>query len=225
MSANISPSYGQIQKKFIQLSQRERLLILVTGLVAILMVGFLWVIEPMILETQNAQKEAARLKAQTLTLDSKIDRVQIDLQQDINKSLTFRIEANKKEIAKFDEMLFGHTEDLVPANKMPDLLERMLIKSDKLILREMRSIAPTTLIEIEDNGSSQTNLYQHGVQLTLEGQYFDIQRYLEEVEAMPWRFYWKKFSYRVMEYPQAEVEIELYTLSTSPAFIGVWNDG
>ena len=58
----------------------------------------------------------------------------------------------------------------------------------------------------------------------MEGRYFDIQAYLESIETLPWQFYWKKFSYRVIDYPMAEVEIELYTLSTSPAFMGVLDD-
>lgn len=224
MSSDFSNRVAQVHRQFIHLSRRERILISVAGLVAILLIGYLWFIEPIYLQTDNARKESRRLSMQVTSIEQQIAVLQKDLEQDPDKSLKDRIALNQRDLEKLDSQLLQQTQDLVPANKMAGMLETMLSKSSKLRLLEMRSIPPVQMLDIEDSDSVQTNLYQHGVQLVLEGQYFDIQQYLESVEAMPWHFYWKKYSYRVTEYPLAEVEIELYTLSTSPAFIGVWND-
>lgn len=224
MSSDFSHKVVQLHRQFIHLSQRERLLITIAGLVAILLIGYLWFIEPVYLQTDNAKKEVNRLSAQAASIERQIAVIQEELKQDPDQSLKDRIALNERDIATLDGQLNNYTEDLVPANKMAALLERVLSKTSKLKLLEMRSIPPVQMLEVEDSDAVQTNLYQHGVQLVLEGQYFNIQQYLETVEEMPWHFYWKKFSYRVTEYPLAEVEIELYTLSTSPAFIGVWND-
>ena len=74
------------------------------------------------------------------------------------------------------------------------------------------------------NAQNASNLYRHGVAITIEGRYFDIQQFLQNVEQLGWRFYWKKFHYTVSDYPTASVELELYTLSTSKAFLGVKNE-
>lgn len=224
MSADTVGWFQQLQNRFIDLSKRERVLILLTGLVIILLVGFLWFIEPALNKTNNAKKEARRLNAQVVGLEQQIAAIEAQLEQDPDKSVKDRIALNRRDLERLDLQLQAHTSELVPPGKMPALLETVLGKSDKLTLREMRSIAPTQLLKIEDEDTAQTNLYQHGVQLVLEGRYFDIQEYLESIETLPWQFYWKRFSYRVTEYPLAQVEIELYTLSTSPAFIGVWKD-
>lgn len=224
MSADTVGWFRQLQNRFIDLSKRERVLILLTGLVIILLVGFLWFIEPALNKTNNAKKEARRLNAQVVGLEQQIAAIETQLEQDPDKSVKDRIALNRRDLERLDLQLQAHTSELVPPGKMPALLETVLGKSDKLTLREMRSIAPTQLLKIEDEDTAQTNLYQHGVQLVLEGRYFDIQEYLESIETLPWQFYWKRFSYRVTEYPLAQVEIELYTLSTSPAFIGVWKD-
>jgi MSHA biogenesis protein MshJ len=87
---------------------------------------------------------------------------------------------------------------------------------------ELRSIPPTPMLSTEAKGSdAELNLFRHGIMLTLEGEYFDIQRYLQKIESLQWQFYWKKFDYTVSEYPMAKVQLELYTLSTNKAFIGV----
>ena len=92
-----------------------------------------------------------------------------------------------------------------------------------LKLIELQSIAPLPILlekNMEDE-EPKVGLYRHGVALVFEGNYFDIQQYLEKLESLPWHFYWKKFDYSVAEYPTASVELEIYTLSTNKAFIGV----
>ena len=69
--------------------------------------------------------------------------------------------------------------------------------------------------------SKQAGLYQHGVKLALQGGYFPIMQFLEKIEQSGWQFYWQGFEYQVSEYPTATLELEVYTLSTSEAFIGV----
>lgn len=224
MSAESPGKYSQLQDTFGGLSTRERLLILITGVVAIGLLGTLWFIEPAYLKIDNGNKEVRRLTAQAKALDIQISAIKADLEQDPNKTLNDRIALNRRDIRKLDEQLEEQTNELVPPSRMASLLEKVLAKSDKLTLREMRSIPPIQMLQLEEEDTAQTNLYQHGVMLTMQGSYFDIQQYLESIESLQWQFYWKKFSYRVTDYPLAEVDIELYTLSTSPAFIGVWDD-
>ena len=65
------------------------------------------------------------------------------------------------------------------------------------------------------------SLYQHGVRLVFKGQFFDVQEFLTSIEKMPYQLYCHSLNYRVEDYPQAIVEIELFTLSSNEAFIGV----
>ena len=80
-----------------------------------------------------------------------------------------------------------------------------------------------TADNLEDNAEleSTINLYQHGIRLKLTGKYFQLRDYLTQLEAMPWKFFWKDFRYKIKEYPLGELEIELYSLSINEEFIGV----
>ena len=133
-----------------------------------------------------------------------------------------------------DLYLQQETVNLVPPTQMPLLLENMLAGSQGVTLVSMQSIAPTPVLssqtkkvdaesdaESNDTVVDEINLYRHGVLLSLRGSYFDIQHYLTRIEGLKWQFYWKRFNYVVTGYPEALVEVELYTLSTSKAFIGV----
>ena len=65
------------------------------------------------------------------------------------------------------------------------------------------------------------NLYSHGIRMSLEGDYFSVMRFVEAVEAMPDKLYWKRLDYKVAEYPKGMIDIEVYTLSLNKDFISV----
>jgi len=44
--------------------------------------------------------------------------------------------------------------------------------------------------------------------------------YLQKLEQLPNKFYWHRFDYQVLEYPKAQVSINIYTLSTQQWWIG-----
>ena len=56
--------------------------------------------------------------------------------------------------------------------------------------------------------------------MTFEGKYFDVIRYLTQIEALPVKYYWRNLNYQVTQYPWANIELELYTLGESKDFIG-----
>lgn len=214
-------TYKDLHKKFLSFSERERILVLLSGLFLILFGGFVWLVEPVQIEIDKLTRDVQRQKSELGRLDNQILQVEADLTQDPNAPLHQRFSTLSGERDEVDIKLREQTVDLIPANKMPEVLERVLAKSKKLKVVEMKSIPPIRMMDINADSGEQVNLFQHGLLLVVEGDFFSIQNYLEEIESLEWRFYWKRFDYLVQEFPTAKVEIELYTLSTTKAFIGV----
>lgn len=211
-----------IDARFNELTMREKVLTLISGLVLILFGGFVYLVEPVQLEIDSLAKRVKIQSSELGKLEQQIRQVELELEADPNAPLREKLSTLDASIQDLDEKLREQTVDLIPANKMPVVLEKILGQSKDLKILEMNSIAPIRMMDINAaDSSAQVNLFQHGVLLVLEGSYFDIQRYLDEIEHLEWRFYWKRFDYLVQEHPKARVEIELYTLSTSKAFIGV----
>ena len=226
MSSDVSKQLEKLDLKFYALSLRERNLVVVAGLAFILLVGFVSFIEPPLINADRASVQILSRENVLREMDQQIAQLENELRADPNIPLRQRLERIERQIAELDTSLDSFTQDLIPADKMPDLLDKVLSRSNQLKLVSMESIAPIQLLSAGDEAQmhNDINLYQHGVRLILEGRYFDIQAYLEQLESLPWRFYWKVFSYDVVDHPDAKVELELYTLSTSTAFIGVGQD-
>lgn len=197
------------------LSLRERVLILLTGLILLGAAGFYGWLEDADtrLQQDRAALRAAERDLELIELENlgKQARLKRDPNQGVRDQLA-QVEAERDQI---DVELKAQTVDLIPAHEMPLVLEAVLSRSTNLHMLALSSLEPTPLMA----GMQQINLYKHGIRIQLEGGYFDIYQYLKAMEALPRHFYWKQFDYQVKAYPGAVVEMEIYTLSTSKEFI------
>ena len=208
--------YWQIlATRVLAMSPRERLLIALTGIALLLMPGYSLLLEPTWLgwhaEQQSSQELAQAIAQSQLENQSR----QQALLRDPNQPLRDERQQLQTELLRLDGELKERTLDLIPAEHMPALLEQMLARSGRLRLVSLTALAPKPLM----TGTEESMLFQHGLRLRLQGRYFDILQYLRALEGLPEHFYWRRLDYQVEQYPEASVELELYTLSGSKEFI------
>ncbi|MCX7133917.1 MULTISPECIES: MSHA biogenesis protein MshJ [Aeromonas] len=201
--------------KIAALSQRERVLILLTGLVLVCAGAIYGWLDGAALRLEQdrvalttAQRDLEIMDLENLGKQARLAR---DPDQNVRDQLV-RVEGD---IGKLDAELKAQTVDLIQAHEMPAVLEALLSRSANLHMLALTSLAPQPLMA----GDQRINLFKHGIRLKLEGGYFDVYQYLKALEALPRHFYWKQFDYQVQEHPKAVVEMEIYTLSTSKEFI------
>jgi MSHA biogenesis protein MshJ len=223
MSSSFDKELTKLSTKFLEISLREQFLILFCGLVAVLFMMYTFLLKPILDHSERLQQNIFGAKKEIATLVEQETALTDKLKTDPNDPIFKRIKRLQSQIQKIDKELARQTNSLVPANKMATMLENVLTDSKGLTLVELQSIAPTPILleQPKEGEEPKIGLYRHGVTLIFEGNYFDIQQHLEKLESLPWQFYWKKFDYLVGDYPTARVEIEIYTLSTNKAFIGV----
>jgi MSHA biogenesis protein MshJ len=220
MRSRLQSQYRLWFHKYLAMTQREQLLILGSGVILIVVVGYLLVIEPIALDRTRLEQNLAAQHRQLGSLQTQSDLLNEELANDPDQRLAHTLLALQQKNSDLDLHLQQSTANLVPAKQMPALLAELLSHNSNVKLVALKSIAPTAVLSTVKDASD-INLYRHGVKLTLEGNYFDIQQYLQKIETLTWQFYWKKFDYKVAAYPKAVVEMELYTLSTNQAFIGI----
>lgn len=209
-------------ERYSLLSLREKLMLLGVGFFVVGMIGYTFMIEPKMVKTDNLLKEHERQRTDLGNLASRINELNGLLAQDPNAPLIARKERIAQQIADVDGKLRSQTVDLIPADKMSEVLQRILEKTGRVEVVALDTLPPKRMIDANDTVTNQqVNLFQHGVRLEIEGGYFDIQSYLDTVENLQWQFYWKSFDYRVNQHPAADLVLEIYTLSTSEDFIGV----
>jgi MSHA biogenesis protein MshJ len=223
MNNSFGPEYKKLSIKFLAVSLREQVLILFCGLVVVILMMYSLLLDPIFESSEKLQQNSKSADKEVRFLIAQVAELSNKLKTDPNDPVLERIALLKRQIQKITNQLKTQTDNLVPATKMAGMLESVLADSKGVTLIELQSIAPIpiSLGPPEEGEQPIAGLYRHGVTLVFEGNYFDIQQYLEKLESLPWQFYWKKFDYLVGDYPVARVELEIYTLSTNKAFIGV----
>lgn len=212
--------FEKLSSQFAALSDREKYLVLLTGVILIVFAGFTFIIEPQYKANDRIDLEIANKRIELRGAEQQLFLLKEALSDDPNEQLQQRIANLNQRIEALDQEFATQMRELVPAQQMPLVIDQMLQQAKSLKLQEFASIPPVSVFE-NDEQNADLPLYQHGVRFVFEGGYAEVLSYLENVEAFPWQVYWRSLDYQVSEYPNATITLELYTLSTNRAFMGV----
>ncbi|WP_427980883.1 type II secretion system protein GspM [Agarivorans sp.] len=207
------------QSVFSELSLRERVLILLTGVVLIALPTYYLLLEPSMLKQQQAERELSQANIALRETQQLIELSELKLRQDPNQAIARQLSQLQSQLSQIDSELAAQNAGLISVSQMAGVLERLLAKSEGLQLLAMESLPPQAVLSTEEQGAESVNFYRHGIRLSLSGGYFALLDYLQKVEALPQRFLWQLMDYQVLEYPATEITIEIYTLSSNKDFI------
>lgn len=221
----------QLMDRFDLLSMRERVIIVVALVMLLALVWDQGFQSP--LERKNGAHKAQveSLRAELAGLNKSIELLVAQGAGDPRKQGLDKAAALKKEIAGLDVQLAGATSGLIAPKEMAQVLRQLLARTSHLTLDALRTLAPEAVIApiSADNkvvtqaainaGSAQ--IYRHGVEIEVSGTYLEALDFLEQVEALPWRFFWDKVEYKVEQHPQGRLKLTLYTLGLKQGWIGV----
>ena len=212
------------QEKFENLQTRERVLVLVVFLALIYMLWSLSFGSKIDSENRQLQRSVSELKVKLDAQNLEIQSLRTLTAQDPDRILRQELAQLVTDIEKVDQSLAAMSVGLVPAKELPLILEKVLLQTGKLALVSLQTLPIEELqlsIPVESAASTPaTGVYRHSVLLTLRGAYFSLHDYLLALEQLPWRFYWDSLDYHVGAYPQADITLKVYTLSTERGVIG-----
>ncbi|MDG1751906.1 MAG: hypothetical protein P8I03_09640 [Thalassotalea sp.] len=219
--------------KFLTISAREQYLVLLTGLIAITFIFFNVFIDEKRVKIDSLTKQIKQANNSVQSTQTTINILQQSLEKDPNVAIQKQIAQYEEKLASVDSELLLLTSDLINPIQMRyaliDLLKTQ--PSVSLLSFEVIEAQPMTTgnqdkdsadKNAENKNSEQSlTLYKHGIKLKLKGSYFKLRDYLSQLEQMQWTFFWQEFDYQLIEYPNSELSIEMYSLSTKKEFIGV----
>jgi len=129
------------------------------------------------------------------------------------------------------EQIDHNTSELISPDKMRGVLRDLLKAQPGLQLLSMESFsAPVQLPSTNPAANAKAKaapnvvvLYRHGVQLKLEGGYFELLGYLKSIQGTQWKLNWESLDYRVGDEgsAHAHISLQLYTLSRYAGWVGV----
>ena len=165
----------------------------------------------------EVQKQEANSIKNTEQFKKDLNTLKELANQPEKSKLESEIKAVNEKIIEVDDDIEFITRLLIDPKTMTQLLDSIVQKQNKLKLMSLKSI---------DHVKQETlGLYQHQIEITLQGNYLEIASYLHELESMPFKVYWKKIDYKSLneqgQNPNAMVVLTIYTLSREGGWLGV----
>ncbi|MFZ5466921.1 MAG: hypothetical protein ACOZAI_06625 [Pseudomonadota bacterium] len=230
---------GPLRQRFEALQPRERLLIITVG------AALVWALAQMLYFNAAAVREkqllsaASEARQQLALLEAREQILRIQLAEGSLVALESKRGELVRRQADLDAELKQQGRRLMDAERMRQVLHELL-QGSNLSLIALRRLPPElvfgSLAEGVDPaaggegsdakparaaGGQGLALYRHPVQIELEGRYVDMVRYLERLEASPWRLMWQELDIETRDYPSARMRLTVYTLSLQEDWIGV----
>lgn len=220
-------SWASLSRRYEALTQRERVLVALGLILGPLLIGNALFLDPQLTLAKGAQNTIATESASLTALQAQVVTLQQQLNIDPDAGKKAELAALSAERDKLDEQLRQFGSSLVRPEDMNGLLERLLAKYSGLRLVSLKTLPPQSVIgqkePAKDSEGKQVersfDLYRHGVEIRLEGNYGQLQAYLTQLEKLPQRLLWGQLNYRVIEYPRAEMTLTVYTLSPDKTWL------
>lgn len=214
-----------LKNRFETLAARERLLVVGAIVAAVYLLWDLLLLQPI-----AKQKElfVARERVAQAALTASQAEVQVLsglVRVDPNMELRREIQDLQNKLAQLDRELDKAEIGLVPAEALPKVMHGVLSKIGKLKIVNMVTLPPEQLSlssnlqnAVAEQGPAEeeagVKIFKHSVVLNLAGDFPSVVEYLKTLEQSDWRFYWDSLRYEVKNYPNADVRLRVFTLST-----------
>lgn len=213
--------------KWTELTARERIMLLLVGLVGPLALIFVFLIEPALIVLQ---KVPSKIEAMQTSIDAQ-DRVLQLLKgqepKDPNVEARAELKRLRTELSEANQDIKRAATNLVSPDQMLTLLRSVLANEQGIDLVSAKSL-PVESKQLNEQPTDtdkapvgpQAVIFIHPFELELEGTYQGLYDYLQKIEQLDGVFFWDALEYQVDEYPSAKVKIKVHTLSSEAGWLG-----
>ncbi|MDJ0623051.1 MAG: type 4a pilus biogenesis protein PilO [Desulfocapsaceae bacterium] len=201
---------------------RERILLLLAVSAVVLYGSYLLLLQPLGRRTESARQEIVQMQTRQLELQALTQTVEARKNVDPDRQNRQKLAILEKEIAEMQQDLQAGLENLVSPAEMPALLKDLLTQEKKLRLLSLENKAPERIVlgNVDTSESASAIVYRHPLRMKFSGDYMTLLAYLRQLEELPRTLVWEKVDIATDNYPEATVNLEVYTLSLKEGWIG-----
>lgn len=205
--------WQQLDARFSALQAREKWLIAGSSLLLTMWLVFIVLLEPTLHSIATARQQVALQQRQHQEATAVAEQLRQQLSVDHNLALQQQLERLRQQQSLLDSEIRQSARHFISAEQMVALLQSVLLQSQTVQLSRLQTLPPVAVSLQGQAPETAALLYQHTVKLTLVGTYTELSKALQSIEQLPWTVNWQALEYQVSRYPQAEMTLELATVS------------
>jgi MSHA biogenesis protein MshJ len=215
------------------MSLRERVMIFTAIAFMLVALTKSLLLDPLLAEQKKISTKVQQQQEKLKEIQAQIEVLQKAKKDIENSPLRSRLSASKQQLAEGTIYLKGLRNNLVEPEKMAELLEQVLKRNGHLRLVHLQTLPVAPLFEkmaAKPAGSTTAEeavmepdkqVFKHGVQIIVRGNYLDLLQYLTDLERLPSQMFWGKVEMKVLQHPEVELKLTLYTLSLDKTWLQI----
>jgi len=211
-----------VQRWWSQRVPRERWLVIIVVVCAIA-AGF----ELLLLAPQRAESKKLALAVESArTRLQQMQSLAAQQASDGESSLRQRRDQLQERRARALKVIADAQVDLIAPQEMTRQLEAILVRHPSLRVIGMSSSTPKPLVEgaasqpgTANQPGNAVGIFQHGLEVQIEGPYLDLLGYLDALEHTPYRIYWRELEMKVGASGVPVTRLAFFTLSRESAWL------
>jgi MSHA biogenesis protein MshJ len=209
-----------IVEKVDALSLRERGLVFFSLALVVLALLYSVLIRPVVEQQRVISRNLSQQESQIRVANQQLGTMVTARREDPDAVNRRRLDDLKRRLGETQQALAQRQSTLIAADRMAGLLEDLIARNRSLELVDLKSLPPTR-IGAGSAGAKQADpgrpgeraIYRHGVEVTVQGGYFDLLEYVRQLERLPTQLLWGRVDLAVGQYPKVTMKLTLYTLS------------
>src|SRR5581483_8757614 len=213
--------WERLAEKIDALSLRERGLVFFS--VALVAFGLLYsmLLRPVMDEQRIVSRTLAQHQSQIRVANEQLGTMVVARRDDPDAANRRRLEELRRRIAETRDSLARQQStliaaDLVARNRNLELVALKTLPATRVGAGEVGTAAAEAA-----ERAGEAAIYRHGVEITLQGGYFELLEYVRQLEGLPTQVLWGRLDLAAADYPKVTMKLTLYTLSLDRAWLVV----
>lgn len=211
MGLKLRLALQQLADRVDALELRERVLLLAAAVAVLFFSIDMLALQPVLKSQQVTRERITQLDTRLSALRQNARLLQYHSDADPLQARREQRDKLKRELAALDTRIVDQLGALVEPAQATEVLEQVLSRRHGLRLVSMDA-SSRTLDDLDIENGDTTGLGRYQIDMVLDGGYLEVLAYLDELESLPWKFFWQKIDFQSAEYPHATTHLSLYTL-------------
>jgi MSHA biogenesis protein MshJ len=194
---------------------RRQWYIFFSGITCIFLVWWIFLLSPVVHEKKDILEKTQALLVQQDALVQQMNNIisavtdnKFSSAMQEERKLTARMDKVQQRLAKASPILAVPGDLLKLKNAI--INQKNNIKLVNISDSRAAAWAPETVDKTDLEEITYHDFYRHDLTFEFQGSYFDVIKYLEQLEKLPLPVYWDNLEYKVVEYPKADVQVKVH---------------
>lgn len=173
------------------------------------LVFYLFLVSPAWSQISRVNSKISQAKNQKTVLQAHAKSYQYTNSKEQKK----RIKELEEQLADIKEQLKQYKNSLLAPKHLASILKSILQQEPTVEVKRLQKKSSSKVtLKNNNKNKNQNNIQRMNYQIEYTGDYANTYNYLQRLKKLPWHIFWQSMTYRVMDYPTANVKLTIATL-------------